>query len=153
MPWPAWNQLNRNEVYKTYRNDPKFSDRQAWANSADPDQTAPLYCLHCSSNFRVITTNVLGVRIFRKFTVVAVIPLLWVVKFGRCSNLFQNLLHRCLMWQVNQVRSGSHTSPLFQCLVDCHPEVWKQNSDVLINYSMSATIKKRSVLRTTNRQN
>ena len=27
-----------------YRNDPlfKFSDRQVWANSADPDQTAPL---------------------------------------------------------------------------------------------------------------
>ena len=24
-----------------YRNDPKFLDRQAWANSADPDQTAP----------------------------------------------------------------------------------------------------------------
>ena len=24
-----------------YRNDPKFSDRQVWANSADPDQTAP----------------------------------------------------------------------------------------------------------------
>ena len=24
-----------------YRNDPKFSDRHAWANSADPDQTAP----------------------------------------------------------------------------------------------------------------
>ena len=23
-----------------YRNDPKFSDRQVWANSADPDQTA-----------------------------------------------------------------------------------------------------------------
>ena len=43
-----------------YRNDPKFSDRYALANSADPDQTAP---------FRVITTNVLGVRIFKKFTV------------------------------------------------------------------------------------
>ena len=27
-----------------YRNDPKFSDRQVWANSADPDQTAP-HCL------------------------------------------------------------------------------------------------------------
>ena len=25
-----------------YRNDPKFSDRYALANSADPDQTAPL---------------------------------------------------------------------------------------------------------------
>ena len=24
-----------------YRNDPKFSDLQFWANSADPDQTAP----------------------------------------------------------------------------------------------------------------
>ena len=24
-----------------YRNDPKFSDRLFWANSADPDQTAP----------------------------------------------------------------------------------------------------------------
>ena len=24
-----------------YRNDPKLSDRQFWANSADPDQTAP----------------------------------------------------------------------------------------------------------------
>ena len=23
----------------TYHNDPKFSDRQVWANSADPDQT------------------------------------------------------------------------------------------------------------------
>ena len=32
------------EKYKDfhgYRNDPKFSDRQVWANSADPDQTAP----------------------------------------------------------------------------------------------------------------
>ena len=29
---------NRNYMY---RNDPKFSDRYAWANSADPDQTAP----------------------------------------------------------------------------------------------------------------
>ena len=24
-----------------YCNDPKFSDRKLWANSADPDQTAP----------------------------------------------------------------------------------------------------------------
>ena len=24
-----------------YRNDPKISDKYAWANSADPDQTAP----------------------------------------------------------------------------------------------------------------
>ena len=29
------------EAYCIYRNDPKFSDIYAWANSADPDQTAP----------------------------------------------------------------------------------------------------------------
>ena len=27
-------------MHPTYRNDPNFSDRYAWANSADPDQTA-----------------------------------------------------------------------------------------------------------------
>ena len=68
-----------------YPNDPKVLGRYAWANSADPDQTADqgLHCLPFrlhrldsllyieppSSNFLVITTNVLGVRIFRKFTV------------------------------------------------------------------------------------
>ena len=29
-------------IIAIYRNDPKFSDRYAWANSADPDQTGPL---------------------------------------------------------------------------------------------------------------
>ena len=29
------------ELCTSYRNDPKFSDRYAWANSAAPDQTAP----------------------------------------------------------------------------------------------------------------
>ena len=30
-----------NQFSNVYRNDPKFSDRYAQANSADPDQTAP----------------------------------------------------------------------------------------------------------------
>ena len=30
-----------------YHDDPKFSDRQVWANSADPDQTAPDQGLRC----------------------------------------------------------------------------------------------------------
>ena len=44
-----WAYINCNGFIKlkkknnnNYRNDPKFSDRYAWANSADPDQTAPL---------------------------------------------------------------------------------------------------------------
>ena len=54
-----------------YHNDPKFSDRYAGANSADPDQTAHYSMVEPhSSNFRVITTNILGVQIFRKFMVV-----------------------------------------------------------------------------------
>ena len=82
----------------SYRNFPKFSDRQAWANSADPDQTAPrgtvwsgstLFAIPSASfecitlketpscsTFRVITTNFLGVWIFRKFTVISdIVPL------------------------------------------------------------------------------
>ena len=31
---------------QTFRYDPKFSDRYAWANSADPDQNAPLLYSH-----------------------------------------------------------------------------------------------------------
>ena len=70
-----------------YRNDPKFSDRYAWANSVDPDQTAPRgavlsgstrlpFQLHlldsfsmlepCCSNFRIITAMFSSVRIFKK---------------------------------------------------------------------------------------
>ena len=86
--------LYLSHVWFIYRNDPKFSDRYAWANSADPEEQSDQglsrssliwvctvchsvsivwthYCMvepH-SSNFRVITTNVLGVRIFRKFAV------------------------------------------------------------------------------------
>ena len=85
--------LNMFLTFKTfdeYRNDPKFSDRYAWANSADPDQTAPLIRVYTvchsvcivwthysmieahSSNFRVIMVNFLGDRIFRKFTVLKI---------------------------------------------------------------------------------
>ena len=33
--------LNTGIPYTKYRNDPKWSDRLVWANSADLDQTAP----------------------------------------------------------------------------------------------------------------
>ena len=32
---------------ETYRNDPKIFDQQVWANTVDPDQTAPDQGLHC----------------------------------------------------------------------------------------------------------
>ena len=65
-----------------YPNFPNFSDRHVWANSAVRVYTVcHSVCINWthysivephSSNFRVITTYFLGVRIFRKFTVILV---------------------------------------------------------------------------------
>ena len=52
-----------------YRNDPKFSDRYAWAKFGLI--TSIMVEPHCLT-FRVITTIVWGVRIFRKLTVFAI---------------------------------------------------------------------------------
>ena len=67
----------------TYLNDPKFLDRQIWANSVDPDQEGFTVChsvctfwTHSSmvkppcSNFRVIIAIFSGVQIFRIFTAI-----------------------------------------------------------------------------------
>ena len=43
------------ETKHTYRNDPKFSDRYVWANSADPDQTAPTLFAIPFASFGLIT--------------------------------------------------------------------------------------------------
>ena len=37
-----------------YRNDPKFSDRSVWANSADPDLTAPTGAVSSGSSLFAI---------------------------------------------------------------------------------------------------
>ena len=63
-----------------YRNDPKFSDRQVWAQCRPRSDcrvyTVCIFWMHYSTvkpsclNFRVITANFSGVRIFRIFTVI-----------------------------------------------------------------------------------
>ena len=66
-----------------YRNDPKFSDRQAWANRADLEQSDQgLHCLQFPLRFlmhyakvkpsclRVVTANFQVSEIFRKFTII-----------------------------------------------------------------------------------
>ena len=43
-----------------YRNDPKFSDRYAWENSADPDQTAPRRAVWSGSTlFAILSLDLL----------------------------------------------------------------------------------------------
>ena len=39
--WPLNELTESRYIAKKYRSDLKFSDRQVWANSVDPDQTAP----------------------------------------------------------------------------------------------------------------
>ena len=73
----------------SYRNVPKFSDRQVWANSADPHHLgavwsgSTLFAIPSASfghitvsvenpyesNLRIITVSFLGVQIFRSFMV------------------------------------------------------------------------------------
>ena len=68
----SWGKGFRGTSYYFYHNVPKFSDRQIWANSADPEEQSdqglhclqfPLHRMHYSkempsySTFRVITAN------------------------------------------------------------------------------------------------
>ena len=43
VTWPMFVDVS------AYRNDPKFSDRQVWANSVDPDQMATLFVIPFAS--------------------------------------------------------------------------------------------------------
>ena len=49
-----------------YHNVPKFSDRQNWANSADPDQTAPRIAVWSGSALFAIPSASFGCIILRK---------------------------------------------------------------------------------------
>ena len=49
----------KSQGYK-YRNDPKFLDRYAWANSADPDQTAPRGAIWSGSTLFAILSASFG---------------------------------------------------------------------------------------------
>ena len=63
IPFNIFLQNDHEGKDSVYRNFPKFLDRQVWANSADPDQTAPrgavwsgstLFAIP-SASFRLIT--------------------------------------------------------------------------------------------------
>ena len=49
-----------------YRNVPKFSDRHVWANSADPDQTAPRGAVWSGSTLFAISSSSFGCITLRK---------------------------------------------------------------------------------------
>ena len=103
-----------------HHNDPKFSGRQVLANHADPDQTGPepwgavwsgstLFAIPSASfgrinsmvkptcsNFRVITANFLGVRIFRIIMVYCYLQLVvkMVINILKNRHIFLSFLNR-----------------------------------------------------------
>ena len=52
--------LATNLFWTNYRNDPKFSDRYSWANSVDPDQTAPRGAVWSGSTLFAIPSVLFG---------------------------------------------------------------------------------------------
>ena len=50
-------------IHHRYPNDPKFSDRHAWASSADPDQTAPRGAVWSGSTLFAIPSASFGLII------------------------------------------------------------------------------------------
>ena len=127
-----------------YHNDPEFSDRYAWANGVDPDQEQSDQGLHylpfrlhrldslLYSNFRVITTIFLGVRIFRKFTVMSVTEPYkrkilycnvdfwirfqpgWQMKWARAWQNQQNDL--CAQWRLRSAWASAQSDQSLRCL-------------------------------------
>ena len=58
--WLALHTLPNFLGFWYYRNDPKFSDRYAWANSADPYQTAPRGAVWSGSTLFAIPSALFG---------------------------------------------------------------------------------------------
>ena len=50
----------RQKMFSQYRNVPKISDSQVWANSADPDQTAPRGAVWSGSTLFAISSAPFG---------------------------------------------------------------------------------------------
>ena len=68
-----------------YRNVPKFSDRQVWANSADPDQTAPRGAVWSGSTLFAIPSASFGWISLRKCHLVQLLG--WIQQNFGCPNI------------------------------------------------------------------
>ena len=69
-------------ITNKYRNVPKFSDRQVWANSADPDQTAPRGAVWSGSTLFAIPSASFGCVTLRKSHIVQVLG--WLQQIFGC---------------------------------------------------------------------
>ena len=66
-----------------YHNEPMFSDRQVWANSVDPDLTAPRGAVRSGSTLFAIPSASFGhITLYQNDTV----PILGYLQFFDCPN-------------------------------------------------------------------
>ena len=68
-----------------YCNGPKFSDRYAWANSADPDQTAPRGAVWSGSTLFAIPSALFGLITLCYSHIVQILE--WLQHFFGCPNI------------------------------------------------------------------
>ena len=86
IPHPA---LKTKKEITKYHNFPKFSDRQVWANSADPDQTAPRGAVWSGSTLFAIPSASFGCITVRKSHLFQLLG--WLQKFFGVSEYLGNL--------------------------------------------------------------
>ena len=72
-----------------YRNFPKFSDRQVWANSVDPDQTAPIRAVWSGSTLFTIPSASFGLVILWQSHIVQILE--WLQQMFWVSEYLGNL--------------------------------------------------------------
>ena len=89
-------------AYNNYRNDPTFTDRVVWANSVDPDQTAPEGTVWSKSkchSVSIIWTHYSMVSLTVQF-------LGWLQQFFRVSNFRSFTVSQCRARDVPTTREG-----------------------------------------------
>ena len=75
-------EIFKNSFYPRYCNDPRFSDSQIWATSADPDQTAPKGAVWSGSTLFAIPSASFGCIVLRKIHLVQLLG--WLQQIFGC---------------------------------------------------------------------
>ena len=144
--WFIWNKLE-------YRNVPKFSDRQVWANSADPDQTAPRGAVWSGSTLFAIPAASFGCITLRKSHLVQLLG--WLLQIFWVSEILGFLRYEdktrpvegnndpAICWWKQQLWKESHIPLHYRCSHFCSQTIrflLKKLPILLRNYCVCVSI-------------
>ena len=100
-----------------YHNVPKFSDRQVWANSADPDQTAPRGAVWSGSTLVAIPSASFGCITLRKRDLVQLLE--WLQHIFGVSEYLGNLRY----YTQKKYRKNPKNWDTWKICCN-HPKIW-----------------------------